>query len=90
MLYVVIERYKTPGAVAIYRRARAQGRMLPDGLQYVSSWVDLNFTVCFQLMQTDDVRLFDEWISHWNDLVDFEIIAVQSSMEAMRIIGPRL
>lgn len=90
MLYMVIERYKTPGAIEIYRRAREQGRMLPDGLEYISSWVDLNFAICFQLMKTDDVRLFDTWINHWNDLVDFEIIPVQTSAEAMQIIAPKL
>ena len=90
MLYMVIERYKTPGALEIYRRARDQGRMLPAGLAYVSSWVDLDFTTCFQLMETDDVRLFDDWISHWADLVEFEIIPVNTSSQAMQIIAPKL
>ena len=90
MLYMVIERFKTPGAIEVYRRARDQGRMLPDGLEYVSSWVDLDFTTCFQLMQTEDERLFEPWISRWQDLVEFEIIPVQSSAEAMAAIAPRL
>jgi len=79
MLYMVVEHYKTPGAIEIYRRAKDKGRMLPEGLEYVASWVDLNFTVCFQLMNADDVKLFDQWIGHWCDLVDFEIIPVQTS-----------
>ena len=90
MLYMVIEHYKTPGAVEIYRRAGDQGRLLPDGLAYVSSWVDFDFKMCFQLMETGDVRLFDQWISHWSDLVDFEIIPVQTSAEAMHIIATKL
>ena len=90
MLYMVIERFKTPGAIEVYRRARDQGRMLPDGLEYVSSWVDLDFTVCFQLMQTEDETLFEQWVSRWQDLVEFEIIPVQSSAEAMAAIAPRL
>ena len=90
MFYMVIERFKTPGAVEIYRRARDQGRLLPDGLEYVSSWVDLDFTTCFQLMQTENEQLFESWITRWNDLVDFEIIPVQTSAEAMQAIAPRL
>ena len=90
MLYMVIERFKTPGAIEVYRRAREQGRMLPDGLEYVSSWVDLDFTSCFQLMQTEDEMLFEQWVSRWQDLVEFEIIPVQNSAEAMAAIAPRL
>lgn len=90
MLYMVIERFKTPGAVEVYRRARERGRLLPDGLEYVSSWVDLGFTTCFQLMQTENEQLFELWTSRWNDLVDFEIVPVQTSAEAMQVIAPRL
>jgi hypothetical protein len=90
MLYMVVERFKTSGAIEVYRRARDQGRMLPEGLAYVSSWVDPDFTICFQLMQTEDETLFEQWISHWQDLVAFEIIPVQSSAEAMTAIAPHL
>jgi hypothetical protein len=90
MLYMVIERFKTPGALEIYRRAKTQGRSIPDGLEYVSSWVDLDFTHCWQLMKTDNVKLFDPWIAHWSDLVEFEIVPVRTSAEAMAVIAPRL
>jgi hypothetical protein len=90
MLYMVVERFKTSDAAQIYRRARDRGRMLPDGLDYVSSWVDLDFTVCFQLMKTDDETLFWQWTSRWEDLVDFEIIPVRTSAEASELIAPRL
>lgn len=90
MLYLVIERFKTKGALEVYRRARTRGRLIPDGLEYVSSWVDLEFTRCWQIMKTDDARLFDEWTAQWNDLVEFEIIPIQSSAEAMAVIAPRL
>lgn len=90
MLYMVIERFKTPGAIEVYRRAKINGRMLPEGLEYVSSWVDLEFTLCFQLMKTDDAGLFEDWINRWHDLVDFEIIPVQTSIEAMQIIADKL
>ena len=82
MLYMVIERFRNEAAAAVYRRFREKGRMLPDGLKYVDSWVDMNHHRCFQLMECDDVRLFRQWVAHWDDLVDFEIVAVHSSKEA--------
>ena len=90
MLYVVIERFKEPGGIAVYRRARDRGRMLPEGLRYVQSWVDVDFTRCYQLMECDDTRLFDEWTAHWQDLVEFEIIPVRTSQEAAAAIAERL
>ena len=90
MLYMILERFKTSGAIDVYRRARDQGRMMPEGLEYVSSWADLEFTRCFQLMKTEDKELLDQWINRWTDLVDFEIIPVQTSAEAMKAISPRL
>jgi hypothetical protein len=90
LLYMVIERFKTPGAIEVYRRARERGRLMPAGLEYVSSWVDFNFTQCFQLMKAEDEKLLKEWTDHWIDLVDFEIIPVQTSAEAMEAIRPRL
>jgi uncharacterized protein DUF3303 len=82
MLFMVIERFRGHDAVAVYRRFRENGRMLPAGLNYVESWVEVNGNRCFQLMECDDVQLFQQWVAHWNDLVDFEIVAVQSSKEA--------
>jgi uncharacterized protein DUF3303 len=86
MLYMVIERFKKPAA-EIYRRAREKGRMMPEGLEYVSSWVDLEFKICYQLMKTDNELLFAVWIENWKDLVEFEIIPVRSSQEAMEVIA---
>ncbi|HTK09493.1 MAG TPA: DUF3303 family protein [Ktedonobacteraceae bacterium] len=82
MLFMVIEHFKTHAAKAIYQRARAQGRMLPEGLTFVGSWVEDNFDRCFQLMECDDPDLFQQWIVHWQDLADFEIVHVVSSAEA--------
>ena len=90
MLYMIIERFRTPGALEVYRRARDKGRMMPDGLEYVSSWVDLHFTRCFQLMKTDDEKLLAQWMRNWNDLVEFEVIPVRNSAEAMESIRPLL
>ncbi len=90
MLYMVIEKYKTAGAIEIYRRAKLQGRMMPEGLEYISSWVDNAFSRCYQHMKTENVKLFDRWILQWRDLVEFEVAPVQTSAEAKDKIAPRL
>ena len=74
----------------VYRRFRDHGRMAPVGLRYVSSWVDEEFGRCFQLMETDDLKLLEEWIANWSDLVEFEIYPVISSDEASKRLSPRL
>jgi len=81
MLYMVIERFKPGAAPDIYRRFEQRGRMMPDELEYVSSWISYDLNTCWQLMQTDNVSLFDQWTSNWNDLMDFEIIPVRTSAE---------
>jgi hypothetical protein len=90
VLYIVLERFKTPGGLDVYRRAKDLGRLMPEGLEYVSSWVDLEFTRCFQLMKTENRDLLEQWVSRWNDLVDFEVIPIQTSQQAMESIAPRL
>jgi hypothetical protein len=80
MLFMVIERFHDTAAV--YQRLREKGRMLPDGLKYVDSWVEVHGSRCFQLMECDDVQLFEQWVARWSDLVDFEIVAVRGSKEA--------
>jgi len=87
MLYMVIERFKEGAAPEIYRRFREKGRMMPDGLEYVSSWIDHNFKVCWQLMQTEDIALFQRWIENWNDLMDFKIVPVRASAEAVELMS---
>ncbi len=87
MLYMVVERYKPGAAPRIYRRARERGRQLPEGLEYVDSWVDLDFARCFQLMRTANPSLFEQWIAAWSDLADFEIIPVRTSAEAAQAIA---
>jgi hypothetical protein len=78
---MVIERF-VHGARPVYERAAEQGRMLPPGLVYVDSWIDESLERCFQLMETDDPALFDEWIAHWSDLGEFEVVPVIGSAEA--------
>jgi Protein of unknown function (DUF3303) len=82
MLFMVIERYKNRDARAVYSRFKEKGRMMPEGLTYVGSWVEDNFDRCFQLMECDDPHLFQQWLVHWEDLADFEIVHVVSSAEA--------
>jgi len=90
MLYMVIERFKEGAAPEIYRRFGEKGRMMPEGLDYVSSWIDLDLKICWQLMQTADFALFDQWIDNWRDLMDFEIVPVRSSAEAVEIMNKKL
>lgn len=90
MLFMVIEHFKSRDAKAVYRRFRDQGRMAPDGLVYVGSWIEANFSRCFQLMECDDARLLQEWILSWGDLVDFEIVPVVASKETSEIVGRHL
>ena len=90
MLYMVIEHFKEGAAPEIYRRFREKGRMMPDGLEYVSSWIDLDFKVCYQLMQTEQIALFDRWIENWSDLMEFEIVPVRTSAEAVEVMNTKL
>jgi Protein of unknown function (DUF3303) len=89
MLYMVIERFKEGTAPEIYRRFREKGRMMPQGLEYVSSWIDLDFKTCWQLMQTENFALFDTWIDNWKDLMNFEIVPVRTSAEVRELMNLR-
>jgi Domain of unknown function (DUF3303) len=90
LLYMIIEHFKNRNPVPVYRRFRDHGRLAPEGLQYVSSWVDEKLERCFQLMETDDRKLLDEWIANWSDIVEFEIFPVISSKEAAEKIAQHL
>jgi hypothetical protein len=89
-LYMVVEYFKGGNAVPVYRRFRDKGRMTPEGLVYVSSWVDHKFERCYQLMETHDPALLDAWIAKWSDLIDFEVHPVVTSKEALEKIAPLL
>jgi hypothetical protein len=89
-LYMVVEHFRGSDARPVYRRFRERGRLAPEGLTYVASWVDEPFTRCFQLMETEDRALLDAWIAQWRDLVDFEVHVVTTSAEAAARIAPRL
>jgi hypothetical protein len=90
MLFMVIETFRPGQAPEVYRRFRDRGRMAPEGVRYVSSWADLEFRRCFQVMQAESEALLKQWTDNWEDLVEFEIIPVRTSEEAARAIAPRL
>jgi len=90
MLFMVIERFRPGMAVEVYRRFRDRGRLAPDGVEYVSSWVDHEFSRCFQVMEAEDEAALREWTIRWEDLVEFEIVPVRTSAEAARVIAPDL
>lgn len=89
-LYMVVEHFKHGNAEPVYRRFREQGRMAPEGLVYVSSWVDDKLERCYQLMETTDRALLEEWMANWQDLVDFEVHPVMTSKEAAERMAARL
>jgi hypothetical protein len=91
MLFMVIERFRDDDMVPVYRKVRHAGRLLPDGLEYVDSWVEPNFSRCFQLMRCDDLRLFQEWVLGWRGMgVTLEIVPVVSSAETREVVAPYL
>ena len=87
MLFMVIEHFKEGKAKAIYQRLRERGRMAPDDVKYVASWVDLKFERCFQLMEADSEARLREWTCHWDDLTEFEIVPVRTSADAAAIMN---
>ena len=90
MLYMVVEHFKNGDPVPVYRRFRERGRMAPPGLTYISSWVTTDLTRCFQIMESPNRALLDEWLAHWSDLVDFEVLPVVTSADAAASVASQL
>jgi Protein of unknown function (DUF3303) len=91
MLFMVIERFRDNDMIPVYKRLRDSGRSLPDGLEYVDSWVEPNFGRCFQLMRCDDLRLVQKWVLQWRGCgVTFEIVPVVPSKETREVVAPHL
>ena len=90
MLFMVIEHFRDGDARPVYRRFRARGRLAPEGLRYVASWVTTDRRDCYQVMECDDEALLEQWMSAWSDLVDFEVIRVTTSADAAAAIAPEL
>ena len=76
MLFMVIETFRNQDAKAVYRRFKEKGRMTPEGVGFVESWVSADLDRCFQIMECNDVSLLQKWAANWSDLVEFEIIPV--------------
>ena len=89
-LYMVVENFRNGDALPVYRRFRDHGRLAPEGLSYISSWVTESLDRCYQVMETENRALLDQWIANWNDVVDFEVHPVIISKEAAEEIAPRL
>lgn len=90
MLFVIVETFRNADPVPVYRRFRDRGRLAPDGLSYVASWVSDDLTRCWQVMECADRALLDEWIARWSDIVEFEVIPVMASSDAAALVAPRL
>ena len=91
MLFMVIERFRDNDMVPIYQRLRDSGRSMPEGLEYVDSWIEPNFSRCFQLMRCDDLRLFQAWALEWRGLgMTLEIVPVVTSKETRAVVAPHL
>jgi hypothetical protein len=88
VLFMVIERFRNQDAKAAYHRYREQGRLVPDGLNYVGSWVEASLDRCFQLMECSDVTLLQQWVAQWSDLVAFEIVPVVPGKETAAALSP--
>jgi hypothetical protein len=91
VLFMIVERFKDNDMLPIYNRVRGEGRMIPEGLKYIDSWIEPNFSRCFQLMECDDLRLLQEWILNWRGHgATFEIVPVVSSKETREVVAPYL
>jgi hypothetical protein len=90
MLYMVVEHFRDQDPRPVYRRFRERGRLAPDGVRYISSWVNDEITHCFQLMETNERCLLDEWMANWSDIVEFEVHPVITSEEAAQRVSARV
>ena len=90
MLFLIVENFRDGDARPVYRRFRDRGRLAPDALKYIASWVTEDFRRCYQVMECDDRALLDEWIAEWSDIVAFEVHPVRTSAEAAALIAPSL
>jgi len=89
-IYVIVEHFRNGDAAPVYRRFRERGRMAPEGLNYISSWVTPDMTRCYQVMEASDQELLDQWMANWRDLIEFEVHQVITSKEAAERIEQRL
>jgi hypothetical protein len=89
-LYMAVENFRNGDALPAYRRLRDHGRLAPEGLSYISSWLTESLDLSYQVMETENRAILDQWISNWSDIVDFELYPIMISKEAAAKIVPRL
>lgn len=89
MFYMIVERFRNGDPAPVYRRFRERGRLAPEGLTYVASWVTPDLTTCYQVMECDDRALLEAWMAAWDDLVEFEVVPVITSAEAAAAVDAR-
>jgi hypothetical protein len=90
MLFMVIEHFRDQDAKAVYRRFREKGRMMPEGLHFVASWVAADLGRCFQVMECDDITLLQRWVAAWSDLAAFEIVPVTLGKDTAEALAAQL
>jgi hypothetical protein len=90
MLFMVIENFRNQDAKSVYRRFKEEGRLMPDGLAFVSSWVEADLSRCFQVMECDDVTLLQRWVVRWSDLIHFEIVPIVPGKETAAALAEAL
>ena len=90
MLFMVVEKFRNQDGKSVYRKLRDEGRALPDGLEFVASYVSADLGRCFQLMETDDVTLFQRWIADWQGVVEFEVVPVVEGKATREALAPML
>jgi hypothetical protein len=90
MLFVIVEQFRNGDAVPVYRRFRERGRMEPDGVRYISSWVTEDMRRCFQVMEAESREQLEQWMDRWKDLVEFDVVPVITSPQAVERIAPQL
>jgi flavodoxin len=82
MQYMIIEKFYPNKVKQLYKRFEEKGRQLPERVNYINSWINEDVTICYQVMESDTKEKINEWIKHWNDLADFEVIPVITSAQA--------
>lgn len=90
MLYLIVEHFRNGDPLPVYRRFRDRGRLAPEGLRYLASWVTGDLRRCYQVMECEDRVLLTGWMASWEDLVEFEVIPVVTSAQAAAAVAPRL
>jgi hypothetical protein len=88
--YMVIEHFRNGDPIPVYQRFKARGRLMPEGLGYVTSWITDDLTRCYQVMEAPDLGLLDQWMAEWSDIVEFEVMPVLSSADVQQRLAPRL